>query len=578
MVQIVDFTFDREPGVTIVGKFYLPLNLDPERTYPMVHLQHGMGGRQENMLAMALSFSSRGFIVSTMNLRNAYGSGGHTTLGNKEAEDLLAFIDAVKVGEFGGKLPVTIDRVGVVGHSLGSLTVTLAAIRGQLDSCVAIAPPANFTSLVGNLLGTGIPPIDKIGSFNNLFDSAFLSNITLMGQPRPPNILLIAGYEDWQVPEEVVAALFDEYTGVPNSPQYTTFGNFSQKTAHRLEIYHVRDHGAEQFSFDTPEITISAINWTEQALGLTNGSSAIILPEIMFTLKDIPPLWKQIGSSGFTCLFLGFIGLIIAAVRIIPQNNAEKTERGSIRNTIRRILKDPGFLVFNFGFFGGVAIGNLIPYPIAFPYLFPGLLLQILWPLAIGGTLGVLLKWILQKLMPSKFDPTSGFSPGLREILFALLFPLPILLLSGPGIAQYSNWIQQEFFIKPMPIIPGIWGAFAFFIGVGIWSLFLFQWNINSYCTTPREIRWVPLIIIPAWLAIAGILIGIFHPIGFFSFTLLDMSIPFWLVIALLTFVLGLAIELVNLPFRDRLKTDLFGSFGLYGFAAWLIFTTAMAF
>ncbi|MHA1819520.1 MAG: alpha/beta hydrolase family protein [Promethearchaeota archaeon] len=272
-VDIITTSIEVDEGIHIVGDIYLPKNINHSASYPAVILQHGMGGRRGNMLSFAVNFIKRGFVVAAFDLRGHGDSNGYNTLGNKESDDILKVIEYLRTKINDNY--VNISQIALVGHSLGALTVTIAAYKSGVNACVAIAPPAFIPSLFNDILGNSDEIInEKIGFNNPLNDPAYIKNITLStwvsnrteSNPRPKNLLLITTEEDKVVPANTVYDLFKNITHQSAPLNNTLYGNFEKGTATELDVFPKGIHGNEQFPFATPNITQATIKWVERAI------------------------------------------------------------------------------------------------------------------------------------------------------------------------------------------------------------------------------------------------------------------------------------------------------------------------
>nr|MDO8086484.1 alpha/beta fold hydrolase [Candidatus Sigynarchaeum springense] len=277
---IIAVTLDTAPDVSLSGTIFVPK--DNSSSMPAVILQHGMGGRKENYLEMALNFVARGFVVATFDLRAHGRSTGICTLGNEESDDIVKIIDYI--GSSINNSFANVSSVGLVGHSLGAITVILAAIKSGVNSCVAIAAPASVGGLLTAITGASVETVMTRFSFvNPLADQEFLDNVTLLHQlenrsaasdPLPKNLLLCAGLADTSVSSESVYDLFKVAINQSSPANNTTYGSFETGDAIKCNVYSGMPHGAQQYPHLTPELTRDAILWTERALLGAVGAAA----------------------------------------------------------------------------------------------------------------------------------------------------------------------------------------------------------------------------------------------------------------------------------------------------------------
>ena len=287
------------------------------------------------MESMAISFADRGFVVVSMDMRNHYGSAGYNSFGMEESNDLIAVSNSLN--SIVADHNITIGKIGLVGHSLGALTVSLAAIKGHFNSCVAIAPVANISALIQSFTGAPFQEFQSLlGSgytFNNWSNQDFINNITLTVYSAPSNYLIIGGYQDETVQLPILNNLLQVYTHNPNAQYYTQYGSFATNTALEMDVFNVTDHDSEQYAFDTPIITIDAINWTEHALNVTWAGTPIVLPAQISDFQQGANLWNIVSNQVFwafavsLCFLFAFVGALVC-------NNLDRVEKDSVRPNI----------------------------------------------------------------------------------------------------------------------------------------------------------------------------------------------------------------------------------------------------
>jgi pimeloyl-ACP methyl ester carboxylesterase len=98
---------------------------------------HGFTGSQHNrkVVALAEHLSARGLAVYTADFRGHGDSGGLSTLGNREVEDLEALVALARLRH---------DRVVSVGASMGAfVALRHAGLGGRVDAVVAISSPSD---------------------------------------------------------------------------------------------------------------------------------------------------------------------------------------------------------------------------------------------------------------------------------------------------------------------------------------------------------------------------------------------------------------------------------------------------
>jgi pimeloyl-ACP methyl ester carboxylesterase len=579
-----EFLFTRELGVTLKCQLYYPLDLDESKIYPLVLLQHGMGGRQENFMGMAFAFCNRGFIVITTNLRNSYGSEGHTTLGDQESWDLLAILDAAKKGEL--NIPVQIGAIGLVGHSLGALTVTLAALRGNVNLCVAMSPPGNFTGLITPMLNKidfkFNPPLK---SNNNFTDPAYLATVTLTSYSAPPNYMLIGGELDAVVPSSTVYSLFKHYTNNDSALPNVTYGNFGDKTALRYEE-HRSSHGDMQFAYFTPSITKSVIKWTEQAMEISTTDEPIELPDVVYSLELRHDHWNRITNVIFPLLIISTFGLMVMVATIIPKRTSKFIDYNpiSIHAELKSVLFSSSTHSFLLGGIIGIVFGLFLPFPFSSTFFFTNIVLNLMWPIfcgSIGGILGFIIFQIRQQ-SKGQSNASNVNTNQIRSVLiefgFSILVGLIPAIVATEGFALFFNPVGMEYSLKPLPHFPLIGWMLLLYVLYGI-VIHGFLEFVILYPLKSQKARFiVPLLLSFSILLLFGLISNLFGPFLTVIIEYAGFTIPVGLGLIILPAVLGLGVAALNLFFRNTFSTGIPAAVFVYWCIGWFLLSYLMAF
>ena len=121
-------------GLKLKGKVFLPRDANADEPIPGAVLCHGFGAARRVMKPSARIMAAQGVATLTFDLRGHGSSEG--AIDGKMADDV---IDA---WNFLSQLPeVDSTRMGLVGHSLGAMSVILAAERVAPRALVALACP-----------------------------------------------------------------------------------------------------------------------------------------------------------------------------------------------------------------------------------------------------------------------------------------------------------------------------------------------------------------------------------------------------------------------------------------------------
>lgn len=311
---------ETEPGIKIAAKLFIPKELN--QSNPAVILQHGLGGRKENLMGFALTFVNRGFVAMICDLRGHGFSTGSSTFGMKESDDLVFAMNYL-LNNISGSIingqKLNISDVGFVGHSLGALTVTLASYKSDANSCVVLAPPAQVATLLGQMNSLDYRTINNLVPTQMLITQEWIDTINLYNyvnrtaeNPKPKNYLLISTDNDKSVPESEVYNYFKALTKMDNPEPFTTYGSFAVKNATQFNNYTGKDHNDQQYVESNGNITLDTILWTEKALGINN-SAPVEIPKIVEPIIENRKLWGSINTS----FYLSSIFLILMVACLV---------------------------------------------------------------------------------------------------------------------------------------------------------------------------------------------------------------------------------------------------------------------
>lgn len=115
--------------------------------HPTVVLLHGLPGFDQNT-DIAHSIRRLGWNVIIFHYRGAWGSGGEFTIGNS-IEDTEIVLEYLRDSNISKKLCVNIDKIVVVGHSMGGGIAGVIAAKNKYLAGVALISPWNFGRLAG---------------------------------------------------------------------------------------------------------------------------------------------------------------------------------------------------------------------------------------------------------------------------------------------------------------------------------------------------------------------------------------------------------------------------------------------
>jgi len=259
---------------------------------PVVILVHGFSCDKTYMKGAAYELNKRGFVTISISARGHGASMGQFAGGVYFYNETLAMVQWIR--ENAGRFNIDVDRIGLVGHSMGAVTVTNAATMDQelgnfwINSTVAIAGPVlNYTRGDPGVPGTGegqsefsaphligfyLPQLALTRNVqSNMLESIIEGRVN---DTKPYNYLNIIGSMDQAFTvasaKEVVYAMGEQpvfgVTDFTALPEGTVYGNFQDGTARKLSVVPGIDHLLEMHD---PEVLVEMIDWFEESMMLT---------------------------------------------------------------------------------------------------------------------------------------------------------------------------------------------------------------------------------------------------------------------------------------------------------------------
>ncbi|MFX0134959.1 MAG: alpha/beta hydrolase family protein [Candidatus Hodarchaeota archaeon] len=143
---IYDILPVRIEATLYIPKFEYNWYLWKQEKMPVIIMAHGFTADKQFFKGLALEFARRGFASVSITARGHHGSNG--VLGLTWENEIMTAIDYIEMlaNQTGRKL-FDMDRIGLIGHSMGAYSVTLAAkFDERINATIAIAgPTANMT-------------------------------------------------------------------------------------------------------------------------------------------------------------------------------------------------------------------------------------------------------------------------------------------------------------------------------------------------------------------------------------------------------------------------------------------------
>ena len=167
---------------------------------------HGINDNKEQWLAPAVDLQRRGYAILLLDFHgHGESEGRHVTFGDRETDDVAAALDYLR-----RRGDVAMDRVGLVGLSLGGIAAIIAAAR--LQGVHAVMAESAFPDLMRDLglafrRFTGVPafPFAQLTAFwGQIITGIRLSNvraITVIHKIAPRPIFIIGDEKDGLVVE-----------------------------------------------------------------------------------------------------------------------------------------------------------------------------------------------------------------------------------------------------------------------------------------------------------------------------------------------------------------------------------------
>ncbi len=213
---------------------------------------HGIADNRQQWLAPAVDLQRRGFGSLLLDLRAHGESGGrHVTFGHREVADVAAALDYLEQ-----RGDVDVNRVGVVGLSLGGIVAIMAA--ASLPALRAVATEAAFPDLLVDLRHafrhyTGLPPFPLANLtviWGQMLTGTRLSRlraIEVVDRIAPRPIFIISDLADSIVPEpraseELFARAKEpkEFWQLPDTDHVQGYNRFGADYIDRLEAFFAR--------------------------------------------------------------------------------------------------------------------------------------------------------------------------------------------------------------------------------------------------------------------------------------------------------------------------------------------------
>jgi len=386
-------TLISEDGTKIKTLVYTPINL--ESNVPGIVLAHGYCGNKESMQKVAIELVKREFIVVSIDFRGHGGSGGRLIRdaeGYEQLEmDILAAIDYLNSLGF-------IDRIGLVGHSMGGGTV--ARVTKAYPSLI------NATITMGS-----IPSLENITSIRNL-------------------LMVFGQYEQGYIKTPALNAL-EIYTGSSNVEFNTLYGDFTLGTAVKAAIGPFSEHLYER---QDPVILSEIVIWFESTFNPS-------IERDIFITAHLHTLFYYISVFGVVCL--NFV-IILYLKNFIWKDQKINLRKNLIEN--HRIVK----LMLYSIIVGLVGTGFYLVFSPAFIDVLPISSGDQLFAFWLGAAVGFILIYYLFILRKERLG-IKGFQIKIRELTSdnlgnSLIYGIVVAVLLIVSISSITQWSESPSF------------------------------------------------------------------------------------------------------------------------------------
>ncbi|MHA1751828.1 MAG: alpha/beta hydrolase family protein [Candidatus Helarchaeota archaeon] len=487
---------------------------------PVVILVHGFTSSNVYFRGVAYELVRRGFVCLTITARGHSASGG--SVGASWENETLSAVKYMRDNYKYYKIDP--NRIGLVGHSMGSFSVTVASIMDQelgnywINATVGVGGPflnisrgfgPGFELLLSNPL---LYPNIQLDS------KKAMANIIVEGRTnttRPYNYMNIIGSKDeafsvdsaYELVYGMSPTSFWSKQGVTNYRNIqlrTTYGAFNG-TARRLVVIPNVDH---LFEGQSKVTCVEIINWFENSMKLSSE------PNYPGTLNE-NSITEEYRSSALIYTLIGTLILVLPLT--IYYGNWLKPEVGPPKNVVEMENKDKWkmFLIYGVVFIGisfavsplvqGTSLYNII----STDFLGSNLITYIffLYGLLLLPAMIILIYYEHKKYNTglNDYGVTLNWKSNLRAISVSFLLWFTIFIIMNLGwTSEFHNLF--------------IWRIFSFlefflymFIGILILEIIgrgMVQNKLFNY-------RKGVLIFIPAWkellgsAIISGIIIGL---------------------------------------------------------------------
>jgi len=561
---------------------------DVYATRPAVVLVHGFACSTVFFRGVAYELTKRGFVCMTISSRGHSGSGGTFSIAWENET-----ISAVKyLRDNNASLRIDTDRIGLVGHSMGSMAVTLVSILDQewglnwINATVGIGGPFLDPSDMFSPSGLGAFGSPIVYPNSPLNFTHMVEQVTFAGRlNQSNNYMNIIGTLDEAFTvasaREVVlgsanASFWATYsiTNINQIVPSTTYGTHNG-SARRLVVLQNIDHLMEcQISITCVE----TINWFENSMKVSGEAG---YPGAL----NVATVYEDYRGMAPWFVVLGVIILIIPAS--IYLGNWLKPNMKAPVNAQEFDKKDRKkmFLLYGGAFVGisfitpliilGGNLAALIPTDflmsnlITLPFLIQGLLMI---PVIIALIMYEK-KTINNKMELSDYGLTTDVKANAKSVAYVALFfaVISIIMNIGFSAVYFDIFIYRIFGYIEMVIY-----LFVGFLVFEIMAKGMIQNKLHKQHRFIKENIYsgvIAGIIEGAGMSIIMLFIMGFSGFDLFTLTILQITIPLILVVPGLMIGLFVGLNIVmGLMYRKSNRNVIAAALFMALFLAWILY------
>ena len=407
--SITPMTLTSDDGTNIDVLVYTPNTI--EGNVPGVVVAHGYCSSKQFMQLLCIEIVKRGIIVVNIDFRGHGSSGGslpsirNAQEVNQLEEDVWAAIQYLRgLGN--------VDRLGLVGHSMGGMTVTRIANR--------------YPNVVNATVSLGMVP--EQSTLQEMVDAEgiFQYDIT-----KIKNYMMAVGQIEQIYTQDIALASLKEYTGLASVEVNMDYGSFAAGTAGKVVVGPGAEHLMEPIN---TVILYEMVHWFERTF-FTGERDAI---NITCGLDQIAFLITLIGVFCLDCVLILYLyNYLWKKEPVYPRKDLAKEV-----SLVKLVL-----MYFLAGLIGG---GLLVPLALLFIDATAISMGNFLLAFLAGASIGAIIVYYLFILRKER-EPFSAIPSKIIEMSSnnykrSLIFGILSALLFVVSISSISHWSISPLF------------------------------------------------------------------------------------------------------------------------------------